>query len=156
MAYLFQTVIDCRDPHVLADWWADMLGWDVEESDEGFIKEMIAQGHATDADTRVYRGRLVWRGGQAINHPDDSGPARRRVLFQEVPEGTPDEPTTDRPMPERRHNRLHLDIRIGDDDRDEIVARLIARGATKLWDGRQGPHTWVTMIDPEGNEFCVA
>jgi hypothetical protein len=23
-------------------------------------------------------------------------------------------------------------------------------------DGRQGPHTWVTMADPEGNEFCVA
>ncbi|HEX4981366.1 MAG TPA: VOC family protein [Ilumatobacteraceae bacterium] len=29
-------------------------------------------------------------------------------------------------------------------------------GATRLYDGRQGPHTWVTMADPEGNEFCVA
>jgi len=24
-----------------------------------------------------------------------------------------------------------------------------------LHDGRQGPHTWVTMADPAGNEFCV-
>jgi hypothetical protein len=28
-------------------------------------------------------------------------------------------------------------------------------GATFLHTGRQGPHTWVTMADPEGNEFCV-
>ena len=79
-----------------------------------------------------------------------------RLFFQRVPEGKPDEPRTDEPAPERRHNRLHLDIRIGDDDRDEVVAKLIARGARKLWDGQQGPHTWVTMADPEGNEFCVA
>ncbi|MBX7267501.1 hypothetical protein KIF24_16680 [Micromonospora sp. Llam7] len=42
------------------------------------------------------------------------------------------------------------------DDRDQVVAKLIARGAGKLWDGRQGPHTWVTMADPDGNECCVA
>ncbi|WP_027341452.1 VOC family protein [Hamadaea tsunoensis] len=78
------------------------------------------------------------------------------ILFIRVPEGKPGEPTTDRPADGRRHNRLHLDIRIGDDDRDEVVAKLIARGATRLWDGQQGPHTWVTMADPEGNEFCVA
>lgn len=23
-------------------------------------------------------------------------------------------------------------------------------------EGRQGPHVWVTMADPEGNEFCVS
>jgi len=32
---------------------------------------------------------------------------------------------------------------------------LRARGATVVHMGRQGPHTWVTMADPEGNEFCV-
>lgn len=32
---------------------------------------------------------------------------------------------------------------------------LIALGATRLWDGQQGPHSWVTLADPEGNEFCV-
>jgi hypothetical protein len=155
MAYEFQVAVDCADPHRLADWWAETLGWEVEPSDEQFIRRMLAEGYATEADTTVHNGTLVWRKGQAIRHPDGLERAPR-VLFQLVPEGKPDEPTTDRPAPERRHNRMHLDIRIGDDDRAEVVAKLIARGARKLWDGRQGPHTWVTMVDPEGNEFCVA
>jgi hypothetical protein len=35
------------------------------------------------------------------------------------------------------------------------VAALAERGATEVAKGSQGPHTWVTMTDPEGNEFCV-
>jgi len=77
-------------------------------------------------------------------------------LLPRLGEGKPDKPTIDRSTPERRHNRLHLDLRVSEEQRAEVVARLIARGATKLWDGRQGPSTWVTMADPEGNEFCVA
>ena len=53
-------------------------------------------------------------------------------------------------------NRVHLDLRIGADDVDEAVAGLVARGAKALHAGRQGPHTWVTVADPEGNEFCVS
>jgi hypothetical protein len=34
MAYDIQIVVDCRDPHALADWWAEALGWEVEPSDE--------------------------------------------------------------------------------------------------------------------------
>jgi hypothetical protein len=37
-----------------------------------------------------------------------------------------------------------------------VVERLTAAGATWLWDGEEGGSTWVTMADPEGNEFCVA
>jgi predicted enzyme related to lactoylglutathione lyase len=51
---------------------------------------------------------------------------------------------------------MHLDVRIGEDDGEEVVARLTERGATVLHTGTQGPHTWVTMADPEGNEFCVS
>jgi hypothetical protein len=36
------------------------------------------------------------------------------------------------------------------------VNQLLSAGATKLWDGEQSGSTWVTMADPEGNEFCVA
>ena len=78
------------------------------------------------------------------------------LFFSCVAEGKSGEPTTDPSTPERRHNRLHFDIRVSEEHHAEVVAQLIARGATKLWDGRQGPHTWVTMADPEGNEFCVA
>ena len=32
MAYDFQVTVDAARPHVLADWWAETLGWDVEPS----------------------------------------------------------------------------------------------------------------------------
>jgi hypothetical protein len=87
VAYGFQVTADCADPHGLADWWAETLGWRVEPSDEAFIRRMIAEGYATEEDTTVHGGSLVWRSGAAINHPD--GPDRApRVLFQLVPEGS--------------------------------------------------------------------
>ena len=50
-------------------------------------------------------------------------------------------------------NPVHLDVRIGDDDQESIVASLIERGAIELHRGQPGLHLWVTMADPEGNEF---
>jgi hypothetical protein len=143
MAYTVQTVIDCADPHSLADWWAETLGWQVEPQDETFIRSMIEQGRATDADTRMHRGSLVWREGAAIHPNEEKSPHRARILFQEVPEA------------KTVKNRVHLDLRIGEDDAEAVRERLLARGATVLHTGQQGPHTWLTMADPEGNEFCV-
>jgi hypothetical protein len=51
---------------------------------------------------------------------------------------------------------VHLDIRIGAERQEAEVARLLGMGATELWRASQGPSSWVTMADPEGNEFCVA
>ena len=59
MPFDFQITIDCAEPHVLADWWAATLGWDVEAQDEEFITSMIDQGHATEADTTRHGGNLV-------------------------------------------------------------------------------------------------
>jgi len=70
-----------------------------------------------------------------------------RPLFQLVPEN--------KKVPKTK-NKLHLDLRVGAEDVDAVVARLKERGAKFLWNGQQGPHTWVTMADPEGNEFCVS
>ena len=53
-------------------------------------------------------------------------------------------------------NRIHLDIRVGEENVEKEVERLTAAGARELWRGRQGPHWWVTMADPEDNEFCVS
>ena len=53
-------------------------------------------------------------------------------------------------------NRVHLDLRSGPEGAEAVVARLAAAGATELYRGRQGPLQWVTMADPEGNEFCVS
>jgi hypothetical protein len=49
-------------------------------------------------------------------------------------------------------NRLHLDFR--PDDRDREVERLIGLGAT-LADVGQGEQSWTVLADPEGNEFCI-
>ncbi|MFD3722061.1 VOC family protein [Streptomyces sp. NPDC058674] len=143
MAYTFQVTIDSADPHALADWWADALGWEVEPSDEAFIRGMIAAGHATDEDTTTHNGVLVWQTGQAIRHPEGLERAPR-VLFQLVPE------------PKTVKNRVHLDVRTGpDDDPKRVVERLLAKGATFLHEGRQGPSAWTTIADPQGNEICI-
>jgi hypothetical protein len=141
MATDFQVTVDCTEPHVLADWWAEALGWQVEPQDEAFIRRTVEAGHATEEQTTTHRGHLVWASGAAITSPD---PGRPRVLFQSVPEA------------KTVKNRVHLDLRVGDERREAEVARLTGMGATELWRASQGPFSWVTMADPEGNEFCVA
>jgi hypothetical protein len=140
MAFDFQVTIDSSAPHELADWWAEALGWQVEPQDEAFIRRMVQTGAASEEDTTQHRGALVWKAGAALNSPDAGRP---RVLFQEVPE------------PKTVKNRVHLDVRVGAERREAEVARLLGLGATELWRGSQGPYQWVTLADPEGNEFCV-
>ncbi|GAA1996941.1 VOC family protein [Catenulispora subtropica] len=144
MPLSFQVVVDCADPHTLADWWAETLGWDVEPSNEDFIRKMIAEGHADEADTKTHNGVLVWRDGAAVVHPDGrtAGPGAR-ILFQKVPE------------PKTVKNRVHLDLDVGQDHVEAELERLTARGATFLHRGQEGPSNWVTITDPEGNELCL-
>jgi hypothetical protein len=142
-SFAVQVTIDSADPHELARWWADTLRWEVEAQDEGFIRSMIEQGHATEADTRTYRGALVWCEGAAIGPRGDAGPGQPRILFQLVPEA------------KTVKNRLHLDVRPTTDDVGALRDELVRRGATIVGGGRQGPHEWVTFADPEGNEFCL-
>ena len=146
MALNIQIAVDCLDPHALADWWAETLEWAVEPQDEAFIHSMIEQGFATEAETTTHRGKLVWREGAAIRPPEelDAKAPAHRVLFQIVPE----EKTV--------KNRVHWDVRLAGGDKDAVRAALVARGATFLWSASQGPHSWHTMADPEGNEFCIS
>ena len=144
MAYDFQVTVDCADPHVLADWWAQAIGWDVEPSNENFIRGLIADGYAKDEETKFHHGTLVWKEGAAIVHPDEPATGiRKRVLFQLVPES------------KTVKNRIHLDVNVGADNVEAEHDRLVAAGATFLHRGSQGPHSWVTLADPEGNEFCI-
>jgi hypothetical protein len=137
-----QIAIDCADPHRLAAFWAEVLGYEVEDHHE-VVEAMLAAGHAEAERDAVERdGRLAWRTAAACRDPDGALP---RLLFQQVPE------------PKATKNRVHLDIGVAaEDGREAEIERLVALGAHRLWDGRQGPHTWVTLADPEGNEFCVA
>ncbi len=145
MAHDFQVVIDCAQPHVLADWWADALDWRVEPTDEAFIKDMIAKGLAEDADTATHKGSLVWKSGAAISHPDGPQSGRRkRILFQQVSEG------------KTVKNRVHLDIWVGPENIEKETERLTSAGGQFLHRGSQGPHHWITIADPEGNELCLS
>jgi len=144
--FSIQVVIDCAAPHDLADWWAETLGWEVEPQDEAFIRSMIEQGFATDAETTVHNGSLVWGSGTAVVPGEPAGAGQPRLLFQQVPEQ------------KTVKNRIHLDLRPGAADAvdlDELRKRLVERGAIEVGGGQQGPHSWVTYADPEGNEFCV-
>jgi hypothetical protein len=136
----FQIAIDAADPHRLNRFWSEAVGYEVEETHD-FIKQMLDAGYATDDDVIELDGRLAWKTGAACHDPAGVAP---RLLFQQVPE------------PKSVKNRMHLDLRVGDNRREAEVERLISLGASRLWDGQQGPHRWVTMADPEGNEFCVA
>jgi catechol 2,3-dioxygenase-like lactoylglutathione lyase family enzyme len=72
--------------------------------------------------------------------PDGAGPG---LLFLPVPD--------DKVV----KNRLHLDLTPAT-TRDAEVERLTALGATVVADHRRPDGAgWVTLADPEGNEFCV-
>ena len=137
-AIAFQVVVDCADPHRLARFWSEAIHYEIEDNHDQILS-LIEQGLVTREETKEIDGRLFFAIAVAINDPAGKQP---RLLFQVVPEG------------KQVKNRVHLDLHIGD-KRDEVVASCLARGATKLWEGHEGPHTWVTLADPAGNEFCV-
>ena len=53
------------------------------------------------------------------------------------------------PEPKTVKNRLHLDLRA--DDFDAELTRLVSLGAEVFADRPD----WTTLLDPEGNEFCL-
>jgi hypothetical protein len=70
------------------------------------------------------------------------GPVPPVLTFARVPEG------------KIVKNRVHLDVNPADREQDEEIARLIGLGATVIGDNRP-EFSWVTLADPEGNEFDV-
>jgi hypothetical protein len=146
MATPIQVTIDCADPGRLARFWAEALGYRLEEPPDGF---------ASWQDYWVSRGlppEEVEDGYDSIVDPDGVGP---RIWFQPVPE------------PKVVKNRVHLDLNVGGGrqvplgDRvprvDAEADRLVAAGATRLrvLSGEAIDHYAVVMQDPEGNEFCL-
>jgi hypothetical protein len=67
------------------------------------------------------------------------------LLFISVPDGA-----------KKLKNRLHFDLRPVDGTREQEVERLLALGASQAGDFRRPDgRGWITLTDPEGNEFCV-
>jgi predicted enzyme related to lactoylglutathione lyase len=62
------------------------------------------------------------------------------------------------PVPEGKtaKNRVHIDVEPTEGTRDELVEVAVAAGATVIGDHRKDDGSgWVTLADPEGNEFCI-
>ena len=125
MARIRDVVFDCRHPAPLARFWATAL-----------------EGYAVAPYDEAELDRLRAAG---IDDPEDdptvlvepssgSGP---RLWFQRVPET------------KQVKNRVHLDLACAD-VRAEVL-RLAGLGARVLAEQQ----AWVTMEDPEGNEFDV-
>ena len=142
MAKRIQVVIDCADPDRLAQFWAEALGYQVQPPPGGYgsWEEWLREAGIPEAD---------WGAVSAVVDPDGTGP---RFYFQRVPE------------PKTGKNRVHVDVNQGTRETppeerrrlvDAEVERLKGLGATELYRGEEFGDYWVTLADPEGNEFCV-
>jgi catechol 2,3-dioxygenase-like lactoylglutathione lyase family enzyme len=140
MARHLQITFDCADPAALAAFWADAVGYRVQDPPPGFgswDEALAAMGVPPERRNDA----------SAVVDPDGAGP---RLFFQRVPEG------------KQAKNRVHLDVRAapglqGDERMAALEAeaeRLVARGATRLSRHELGAGH-IVMADPEGNEFCL-
>lgn len=148
MAVKFKICVDCADPNLLAGFWAEAMGYVVEDHSV-FIAKLLEQGVITEDLLLEIDGRRVWKTAAAIRDPADPVNAESgigqgmRVLFQTVPE------------PKTVKNRLHLDLHYGSDRYEAEADRLEGLGATRLGAHDEQGSQWIVMTDPEGNEFCV-
>jgi catechol 2,3-dioxygenase-like lactoylglutathione lyase family enzyme len=142
MAREVQITFDCADPAALAAFWAEALGYRVQDPPAGFASwEEALEAMGVPPERR--------NDASAVVAPD--GP---RLFFQRVPEG------------KSAKNRVHLDVRAapGLQGQERMAAleaeaeRLVSFGATRLERHDPAPPLGaghVVMADPEGNEFCL-
>ena len=137
----FQVTFDAADPGALAAFWAEALGYVEDPPPEGYASwEDWARKNEIPEDR--------WNDAAAIVDPERLGP---RIFFQRVPEG------------KTAKNRVHLDVRSApgleaDARRQRLndeAERLVGFGATKLYELEERGQYWITLADPEGNEFCL-
>jgi hypothetical protein len=136
---MIQVAFDAADPHALAAFWADVLGYEVEDHAE-FVESLVAAGRLRPDEVTVRDGRSAFADVAAARDPAGTGP---RLFFQRVLE------------PKSAKNRVHVDVPVPEERREAESRRLIEKGATLLWiTSDRGPTTY-TLQDPEGNEFCL-
>jgi catechol 2,3-dioxygenase-like lactoylglutathione lyase family enzyme len=139
-----QITFDCADPARQAAFWAEALGYRLQDPPPGF--------ESWDAALEAM-GVPPERRNDASGLVDPDG-ARPRIFFQRVPE------------PKRAKNRVHLDVRAAPgtegDARmaalEQEAERLVALGGTRLERHEPAPPMGsghIVMADPEGNEFCL-
>ncbi len=139
-----QVTFDAADPAALSQFWAEVLGYELDAPPEGFDTwDEALEAFGVPEHLR--------NSASAVHDPTGVGP---RVFFQQVPEG------------KTAKNRVHLDVRaapgLEGDDRmaalETECERLVALGASRFERHEPAPpmsHGFIVMHDPEGNEFCL-
>jgi catechol 2,3-dioxygenase-like lactoylglutathione lyase family enzyme len=121
----YTVVIDCRDIHAQAGWWAEVLGWTKVYEDDDEVA-VVAPHTLVDPNPIP----LLERGPGLVFVPVAEGKAAKNRLHIDLA-----------PEP-------------GNDQAAE-VQRLLMLGATRADVGQSDGVSWVVLADPEGNEFCV-
>jgi catechol 2,3-dioxygenase-like lactoylglutathione lyase family enzyme len=144
MAREIQITFDCADPAGLAAFWAEALGYRLQDPPGDFASwDEALEAMGVPPERR--------NDASALTDPDGAGP---RLFFQRVPEG------------KQAKNRVHLDVRAapgldGDGRMKALEAeaeRLVSHGAARLRRHEPSPPLGaghIVMADPEGNEFCL-
>ena len=141
MATPIQVVFDCANPDRLARFWAEALGYRLQDPPPGFSTwEAFLEANGYP--------REEWDSASAIVDPDGLKP---RIFFQKVPEG------------KTVKNRVHLDVNVGGGHQtplperrtrvDAEAERLVRLGARKTRAFEEHGEYCVNMLDVEGNEF---
>lgn len=129
MASIGNITFACADPAKLAEFWAAVLEYQIQDAPPGFLEALEAEG----GDLNM---------AAAIIDPGGKGP---RLFFLKK------EKTITTSIP------IHLDI--NSENPEQEVTRLVQLGATVVEQKSHtvGPYDmcWTVMQDPEGNGFCV-
>ena len=129
MASIGNITFACGDPETLAEFWAEAVGYELQEAPPGLVEAIEAE----DGDRNA---------AAAAVDPEGRGP---RLFFKKMAHSSPE------------HIPIHLDLDA--EDREAEVERLAELGATVVETKTEttGPYTetWTVMRDPEGNGFCV-
>jgi predicted enzyme related to lactoylglutathione lyase len=118
--------IDCANTERVAQFWADVLGWQLQRKDDS---QWMSDSEDPDD--------FLW-----MSESGDATDGGLILVFVQVPE------------PKTVKNRVHIDISPCGSDQAAETERLIALGARRV-DIGQGDVPWVVLADPEGNEFCL-
>ena len=133
MAHAIQITVDAADPPALGAFWCEVLGYVDQPPPPGFDTWEAALDSMGIDRSDPHRAH-------AIVDPDGVGP---RMFFLRVPEA------------KAAKNRLHLDIHTEPGQLRTRAAALVALGATSVREFDEPEGHWITLLDPEGNEFCL-
>jgi predicted enzyme related to lactoylglutathione lyase len=112
-------------------------------------------GHVTIDCADPYRLASFWSEVTGWPVSGEDKPGEPEVLI-EAPSPVPGLLFIQVPEAKTVKNRIHFDWMPTERTCDDEVERIIGLGATLYEDHRSADGLgWVTLLDPEGNEFCV-